>query len=93
MIRKQLYITEAQEEALKSRARSLGISEAELARRALDAFLAESSSASSQRRPALERLLKRTRTLARDHRLPADYEFNREELYSDRASRTSSHSQ
>jgi hypothetical protein len=35
MIRKQLYITEAQEEALKAQARSLGVSEAELARRIL----------------------------------------------------------
>ena len=35
MIRKQLYVTEAQEEALKAQARSLGVSEAELARRTL----------------------------------------------------------
>ena len=35
MIRKQLYITEGQDEVLKEQAQKLGISEAELARRAL----------------------------------------------------------
>ena len=93
MIRKQLYITEAQEEALKERARSLGISEAELTRRALDAFLAESSSKPPRRRSALERLLEHTRDLAEQHRLPSDYEFDREELYADRGSRASKSSQ
>lgn len=40
MVRKQLYITEAQEEALKQRAHETGLSEAELVRRALEAELA-----------------------------------------------------
>ena len=93
MVRKQLYITEAQEEALKERARSLSISEAELTRRALDAFLAESSPELPRRRPALDRLLEHTRDLADRHRLLADYEFDREELYADRGSRASTSSQ
>lgn len=41
MIRKQLYISEAHERALKKRARELGISEAELVRRLLDRLLLE----------------------------------------------------
>jgi len=89
MIRKQLYITEAQEKALKERASALGISEAELARQALDTFLEEGASAESQRLSALDQLLERTRTLAARHRVPADYEFNRNELYTDRMGRVS----
>ncbi|PSQ84459.1 MAG: hypothetical protein BRD30_11710 [Bacteroidetes bacterium QH_2_63_10] len=84
MIRKRISITEAQEEALTARARELGISEAELMRRALDAFLTASSVESSQRRSALDRLLAHTHDLARRHRLPATGKWTREELYADR---------
>lgn len=88
MIRKQLYITEAQEETLKRQARALGVSEAELVRRALDDFLNEGSSAKHpRRRGALGRLIDRTRQLAKGHRLPSDYQFDRDELYAERTSR------
>jgi hypothetical protein len=88
MIRKQLYISEAQNEALKRRARALGVSEAELARRALDDLLDETSPSGTPRRhEALDRLMKTTRRLSDDHRLPSDYRFSRDELYADRASR------
>lgn len=40
MVRKQLYIEERQDKALKRRAKKLGISEAEVVRAALDAALA-----------------------------------------------------
>ncbi len=39
MIRKQLYISDEHERALKTKARELGISEAELVRRLLDGLL------------------------------------------------------
>jgi len=39
MVRKQLYISEEHERALKARARELGVSEAELVRRMLDGLL------------------------------------------------------
>lgn len=39
MLRKQLYINEEQERTLKRRSKDLGLSEAELVRRALDAVL------------------------------------------------------
>lgn len=84
MIRKQLYITEAQNEALKHRAQALGISEAELVRRALDASLTDAASKSSSRRAELDQLLERTRDLASRHRLPSEYRFDRDELYADR---------
>ncbi len=41
MIRKQVYITPEQEAFLKRRSRELGVTEAELIRRAIDAFLDE----------------------------------------------------
>lgn len=88
MIRKQLYITEAQDEALKRRARALGASEAELVRRALDDFLSEASYVERpRRREVLDRLMNHTRQLSEGHRLPSDYQFDRSELYVDRTSR------
>jgi len=92
MIRKQLYITEAQAEALTARARDLGISEAELIRRALDAFLTASPAESSQRQPALDRLLAHTRDLANLHRLRETGKWNREELYADRLQHVTNYS-
>jgi hypothetical protein len=89
MIRKQLYITEGQDEVLKDRARELGISEAELARRALSAFLSERSPTASRRPEALETLLERTRTLSEKHRLPSGCRFDREDLYGERMGRQS----
>jgi len=84
MIRKQLYITEGQDEVLKDQARKLGISEAELARRALSEFLAERSPKASTRPEALRVLLDRTRSLSENHRLASGYRFDREDLYGDR---------
>jgi hypothetical protein len=41
MVRKQIYITGDQDEALKNRAEQLGVTEAEVIRRALDAVRTE----------------------------------------------------
>ena len=89
MIRKQLYITEGQEEAVKDHARRLGISEAELTRRALSAFLSERSPVTSRRLEALEKLLQRTRSLSIKHQLPSGDPFDREDLYTERIDRLS----
>lgn len=89
MIRKQLYITEGQDEVLKDQARELGISEAELARRALSKFLSERSPTASRRPEALRALLQRTRSLSEKHRLPSGYRFDREDLYGERMGRQS----
>lgn len=89
MIRKQLYITEGQDEVLKDQARKLGISEAELARRALSEFLSERSSTATRRPEALRALLERTRSLSEKHRLPSGYQFDREDLYGERIGRQS----
>jgi hypothetical protein len=87
VIRKQLYITEGQDEVLKDQARKLGISEAELARRALSEFLSDRSPKATTRPEALESLLERTRSLSEKHRLPSGYRFDREDLYSERMGR------
>jgi hypothetical protein len=58
MVRKQLYLEERHERALKRRAAETGLSEAELVRQALDAALAVPARAVSRpgRADALERL-------------------------------------
>jgi hypothetical protein len=89
MIRKQLYVTEGQDEMPKDQARRLGISEAELARRALREFLSERPPMASRRPEAVQALLGRTRTLSEKHRLRSRYRFDRQDLYSDRIDRLS----
>lgn len=86
MVRKQLYITEQQDRALKQQAKALGVSEAELVRRALDELLHDTLGAPA-RREVLDRLLTNTRHLASHHRLPAGYRFDREDAYAGREAR------
>ncbi len=84
MIRKQLYITHEQDRALKLRARALGISEAELVRRALDDLIREGSAGQPAGAPgesSLAVLLENTRRLAARRRLPPGYRFDRDALY------------
>ena len=89
MVRKQLYLEETQDRALKARARELGISEAELVRRALDAALRPKEHAhfASPRRAALRRLLDNAKRLSEQHAFTEGYRFNREELYNEREGR------
>lgn len=87
MIRKQLYITEQQDRALKRQAKARGVSEAELVRQALDEMLRETLGAGIQRREALDRLLDNTRRLAAQHRLSTTYRFDRDALYAEREER------
>ena len=99
MIRKQLYITEDQNARLKRRARELGLSEAKLARRALDELLRDEGDAEqpraateSAREQALEELLASTRRLAKGRRLSENFrkeyqERGRALLYDERMSR------
>jgi len=89
MVRKQLYLEETQDRALKARARELGISEAELVRRALDAALRPQGNAhlTAPHRAALTRLLENAKRLSEAHSFPEGYCFNREELYDEREGR------
>jgi hypothetical protein len=88
MVRKQLYISEEHERALKARARELGVSEAELVRRMLDGLLLEAEGgtglAGAGATEALDGFLEEADRLAEAHRFPEGYRFDREELYQDR---------
>ena len=89
MVRKQLYISDEHERALKATARELGISEAELVRRMLDGLLLDgeggSGLAGAGAAEALEGYLDGADRLAESHRFPEGYLFSRDELYEDRA--------
>jgi len=90
VVRKQLYIEEHQERALKRRAKALGVSEADIMRQALDAVLGGNRGAAvvPQHRQALLEFLERaaefaaTRTAA-----PKRARYRREELYEERERR------
>ena len=89
VVRKQLYISEEHERALKARARELGISEAELVRRLLDGLLLDREGgrgvAGAGAAEALEGFLEEADRLAESHRFSEGYAFDRNELYEDRA--------
>ncbi len=80
-VRKQLSVTPEQDRALKRRSRELGVSEAELVRRALDAALADALAAPPAGSP-LDELLAHTRQLGEGRRLEGGWD--REALYDDR---------
>jgi hypothetical protein len=86
VVRKQLYISEEHERALKARARELGVSEAELVRRMLDGLLldGEGGLAGTDAAEALEGFLEEADRLAESHRFQRGYVFDRNELYEDR---------
>ncbi len=86
MIRKQLYISDDHERALKAKARDAGISEAELIRRLLDRFLLDRGSRRmpiGREKAALD-FLQATDEIIASHRFAEDYRFKRENLYEDR---------
>jgi hypothetical protein len=89
MVRKQLYIAHEQDRALKEQAREEGLSEAEIVREALDRHLRRRSGPviPEGRRSAVEELVAMSEEVARDHRFPKGYKFNREELYTTREDR------
>lgn len=91
MVRKQLYLEEGQDRAIKRRAKALGISEAEVVRAALDAALATETS--SHPAPLLDEddplevvLALAAEDAQRGHSLPPSG-YRREELYAEREER------
>ena len=81
VIRKQSYISEEHERALKARATELGVSEAELVRRMLDSLLLDGEGggglAGTGAAEALEDFLKEADRLAESHRFQRGYVFER----------------
>ena len=85
MVRKQLYLEERQERALKRRAAETGLSEAELVRQALDATLG--ASAATVVRPGRGEALERLRATWSAGRSRLEAPFDRAELYDERTER------
>jgi len=83
MIRKQLYLDEVQDRALKARAKELGLSEAEIVRRALDQVLHEDvlSGHRKDQRVVLHALFSDAERLVGTKGLPEAYRFERQALY------------
>lgn len=87
MIRKQLYISDDHERALKAKAMEARVSEAELIRGLLDRLLLGSEGSSRMfpgRTQAALDFLEATDEISASHRFTEDYSFDREELYEDR---------
>ena len=88
VVRKQLYISDEHERALKARARELGVSEAELVRRMLDGLLLDGEGgrglAGAGTAEALEDFLEEADRLAESHRFQSGHVFDRNEPYEDR---------
>ena len=90
MVRKQLYIEERQEQALKRRAKALGVSEADVVRQALDAMLGAGRKAPvlPGHREALREVLERASQFAASGQgLPKQARYRRDELYEERENR------
>ena len=86
VVRKQLYIDERQERALKRRAKSLGVTQAELVRRALGLLLGDRGALLVRLPPALQAFLRRARRVAARHTLESP-RVVREDLYAEREDR------
>lgn len=88
MVRKQLYIEERHEKALKRRAKALGVSEADIVREALDALFAEDTARPLPgHREALKEFLARADEIAASRVGAEPVRFRREEEYAKRESR------
>lgn len=85
MVRKQLYLTEAQDAALKRKAEAVGISEAEIVRRALDDALSEKPA--RRWRPGRAEAIERLHRTWAETSSALDGDFDRESLYQDRLGR------
>ena len=86
---RRITIDEEQAQLLERRARELGVGEDELVRWLLDDALrpAAADSAEPERPSTVQELLAAADEIAATHRLPPEYEFNREELYAEREAR------
>ncbi len=86
MIRKQLYITEEQEFRLKRQAQQLGVSEAELMRRALDLALGSEVPVlpESMRRAAVKALLDDADQIVKDLQPTLPGGLHRDDTYEER---------
>lgn len=89
MVRKQVYIEQAQEELLKRRAKELGLSEAEIVRRALQAALRSGAATFIADPKAWERLKADMEEWAARGPVPGERTWTREDAYAERLDRLS----
>lgn len=89
MVRKQIYIEQRQEKALKQRARELGLSEAEIIRRALQVALRSGTPAFIPDPAAWDRLKADIEAWAAQGPVPGGRTWTREDLYAERLDRLS----
>ncbi len=89
MVRKQLYLANDQERRLKRRARELGVSEAELVRRALEAALVDDAPTLPRpdRDETVAGLLAAIDRIAHHSAFPPGWKFSRQEAYRERERR------
>ncbi len=89
LVRKQIYLRRQQDRLLKKLARQRGVSEAEVIRQALEREASLSVPVARDSREALERIVASARALRERPELlkGKPYQFNREEIYTERASR------
>ncbi|MBF4509203.1 MAG: ribbon-helix-helix protein, CopG family [Aeromicrobium sp.] len=79
MVRKQLYIDDKQEAALKRHAKERGVTEAELVREALDVYLAQVARGEAD--AAWERIMELSERQAAKGPVPGKRDWTRDELY------------
>jgi hypothetical protein len=84
-VRKQIYLEERQERLLRQRAKSLGVSEAEIIRVALDVALAPQKRSSSKH--PIERFVEGVVADVAAGRVWKGGKFDRDEIYQERESR------
>ena len=87
LVRKQFHIEQKQDDALKKRAKQLGISETEIVRRAIAFALRtgnESELPPTDQEEAVSALIDSMKTAARKHKLPKGWELARGRLYEER---------
>lgn len=86
MVRKQIYITKEQDEALKRAAAERGQTEAEVVRGCLEGLGAEQDEREARRREAIDRLIASAREWAEQHSgaPPHARDWTRDEIYEER---------
>ena len=82
MIRKQFYLHPVQDAALKRKAHSLGVSQAEVVRRAISAALSENSQLLASKDLVSERVLENSLQLSKIYRSSDGDQLKRDDAYS-----------
>ena len=87
MVRKQIYLTNKQVQAIRKRAKSIGVSESEFIRRAIDQGLYQSSFTSQPDPSALDAIEAFIKNLKEKQPEGEPIQFNRDEIYKEKLDR------